>query len=184
MKDIIKEFQSFKQNIYPKAYPIFNRLKLDDELSIENVYLIGTSYMGFHLEYIKSQLEELGSEKSLKNLYSIMYFFMYKENNILNRNIDLLDIPFSSILFISIFKNNISKIGEVEKGSDLEKLLNLYKIKLNNPYNLYTILFWVRFEKLLCNHDDNLLKYKVRDKQTEEVKEFYTFYDTEINNPI
>src|SRR5574343_583622 len=72
----------FEQNIFiPQIKPLlFNRLKPDEEITMENVYLLGMTTLKDQIETAKLRLSEFGNQERIITLYSILSYIMYKED--------------------------------------------------------------------------------------------------------
>jgi hypothetical protein len=167
-------YDYFEQNIFlPQIKPLlFNRLKPDEEIAMENVYLLGMTTLKDQIEKAKLRLSEFGNQERIIKLYSIISYLMKKEDNTGVNSIDILVRPLLLLNIIDkeckcIIQNNINNAHnktELNNKTEFSSLLEKFDFVNIDISHLFALLFWFRLERTLKYHDANKYLY-INDKQ-------------------
>lgn len=177
-------YDYFEQNIFlPQIKPfLFNRLKPHEEITMENVYVLGMTSLKHDIEIAKLRLLEFGTQERVIKLYSILSYIMYKEdrgNKGATAYVDILARPL--LLNNIIDKECRHRIDNIKsnKGDKTEFILLLERFDFKDIEleHLFALLFWFRLERTLKYHDKNKYLF-VNDKQ----EKVYFFGNNSLDN--
>lgn len=153
-------YDYFEQNIFISQIKplLFFRLKPDEEITMENVYALGMGILKQDIENAKLRLIEFGNKERIIKLYSILSYFMKKEDKQGTNPVDILARPkLLNQLIKEVYKCRINTKIEHE----FILLLSQFGFKNIKLQNLFALLFWFKLERTLKYLDINPRQEKV-----------------------